>query len=99
MFVSLLLIVFWVQGFWVPIPLMIINIYTIAAFIVHYVIKRSLTTPILSVWTGFLVLSFISTILQVYVFLPSEFWILLIPIGAYLVFAILYTVFYGLSKE
>jgi len=90
-FASLLLLSFWIQGFWVPIHLMIISIYAIAALIIHYVIKRPLTTRILSVWTGFLVISFISMILQVEVFLPSEFWILLIPMGAYLVFALYFT--------
>jgi hypothetical protein len=98
-FVSLLLLSFWIQGFWVPIPLMIISVYAIAALIIHYAIKRPLTIRILGVWTGFLVISFISMILQVEVFLQSEFWILLIPIGAYLIFAIIYTVFYGLSKK
>jgi len=98
-FPCLLLLSFWLQGFWVPIPLIVIILYAITALILHYVIKRPLTTNMLGIWTGFLVISSISTILQVYVFLPSEFWILLIPIGAYLGFAILYTVFYGLSKE
>jgi hypothetical protein len=98
-FVSMLFLTFWIQGFWVPIPLMIISIYAIAALIIHYVIKRPLTTRILSVWTGFLVISFISMILQVEFFQPNEFLILLLPIGAYLIFAIIYTVFYGLSKE
>jgi hypothetical protein len=70
-FVSLLLLTFWIQGFWVPIPLMIMSIYAIAALIIHYLIKRPLSTQILSVCTGFLVLSFISMILQVGVSLPS----------------------------
>jgi hypothetical protein len=70
-FVSILLLSFWIQGFWVPIPLMIINIYAIAALIIHYVIKKSLTTPILSVCTGFIVINFILVILQVGVSLPS----------------------------
>ncbi len=70
-FVSMLFLSFWMQGFWVPIPLMIINIYAIAALIIHYVIKKSLTTPILSVCTGFLVINFILMILQVGVSLPS----------------------------
>ena len=69
-FVSMLLLSFWMQGFWVPIPLMIISIYAIAALIIHYVIKRPLTTPILSVCTGFLVINFILMILQVGVSLP-----------------------------
>jgi len=86
-----LLFTFWGQGSWVPISLVVIMFYAIAAIILHFVIKRPITTKIVSVWTGFLVVSFISMILQVEIFLPSEFWILLIPIGAYLVFALYFT--------
>jgi len=70
-FTCLLFLSFWSQGFWVPIPLMIISVYAIAALIIHYVIKRPLTIPILSVCTGFLVINFILMILQVGVSLPS----------------------------
>ena len=90
-FPCLFLLIFWLQGFWIPIPLIVIMIYAVTALIYHFVIKRPLNTRILSIWTGFLALSFISMILQVQVFLPSEFWILLIPMGAYLVFALYYT--------
>jgi peptidoglycan/LPS O-acetylase OafA/YrhL len=92
-FVSIFLLSFWAQGFWVPIPLMIVSIYAIAALIIHYVIKRPLTTPILSVCTEFLVISFVSMILQVEVSLPSVFWILFILMGAYPVFALLFTLY------
>ena len=85
------LLTFWAQGFWVPIPLLVIIFYGIAVIIRHYAIKRPLTTKRLFVWTGFLVLSFISTILQVTVFSSSDFWILLIPIGIYLVVAVYFT--------
>ena len=70
---------------------MVIIFYGIAATILHFVIKKPINIRIVGVWTGFLVISFISMILQVEVFLPSEFWILLIPIGAYLVFALYFT--------
>jgi len=85
------LLTFWVQGFWVSIPLLVIIFYGIAVIIRHYAIRRPLATKRLFVWTGFLVVSFISTILQVTVFLPSDFWILLIPIGIYLVVAVYFT--------
>ena len=92
-FPCLLLLSFWLQGFWVPIPLMIISIYAIAALIIHYVIKRPLTTPILSVCTEFLVINFIMMILQVEVSLPSVFWILFILMGVYPVFALFFTLY------
>ncbi len=97
-FVSILLLSFWSQGFWVPIPLMIINIYAIAALIIHYVVRKPIKTRILALWTIFLLMTFITVILQIEFFQPNEFWILLIPIGAYLIFAIIYTVFYRLPK-
>ena len=91
-FPCILFLSFWLQGFWVPIPLIVIIFYGIAATILHFVIKKPINTRIVGVWTGFLVISFISMILQVEVFLPSEFWILLIPMGAYFVFALYYTI-------
>jgi len=91
LFPCFFLLSFWAQGFWIPIPLIVIMLYAIAAIILHFIIKRPITTKIISVWTGFLLISFISMILQVTVFLPSEFWLLLIPVGAYLVFALYYT--------
>ena len=102
LFPCILFLSFWLQGFWVPIPLIVIIIYAIAAAIVHFVIKRPITIKIVSLWTGFLLITFISMILQVEVFLPSEFWILLIPMGAYLAFALYFTLsnkIYGNYKE
>jgi len=94
-FPCIMFLTFWLQGFWVPISLIVIIFYAIAATILHFVIIKPINTKIVSVWTGFLLLSFISMILQVEVFLPSEFWIVLIPMGAYLVFALYFT----LSKK
>jgi len=91
LFPCFLFFTFWMQTSWVPIPLIVIILYAIAAIILHFVIKKPINTRILAVWTGFLIISFISMILQVLVFLPSEFWILLIPMGAYFVFALYYT--------
>jgi len=91
LFPCFFLLIFWLQGFWIPIPLIVITLYAIAAIILHFVIKKPINTKIVGVWTGFLVISFISMILQVEFFLPSEFWILLIPMGAYLVFAVYFT--------
>lgn len=90
-FPCILFLTFWLQGFWIPIPLMVIILYAIGATILHFVLKKPLNTRILAVWTGFLLITFFSMILQVEVFLPSEFWILLIPMGAYLAFALYYT--------
>ena len=86
------LLSFWAQGFWIPISLIIINLYGIAAIILHFVIKQPLNTRLLGIWTGFLILSLISMILQVEVILLSDYWIVLLPIGAYLVFALIYTI-------
>jgi len=86
------LLIFWLQGSWIPISLVIITLYSLAAIILHFVIKQPLDTLIIAIWTGFLVISFISMILQVEVILPSDYWIVLFPIGAYLVFALTYTI-------
>ena len=98
-FVSMLFLSFWAQVFWIPIPLIVIMLYAIAALIIRKVIEKPLPTSVISVWTGFLVISFISMILRVEVFLPSGYWILYLPIGVYLIFAIIYTVFYYRSRK
>jgi peptidoglycan/LPS O-acetylase OafA/YrhL len=94
-FPCLLFLTFWAQGFWIPIPLIVIFFYAIAVSIRHYALKKGKINPLSTkrsaIWTGFLLLSFISTILQVTVFSPSDFWILLIPIGIYLVLALYFT--------
>ena len=94
-----LFFVSWLQGFWIPISLIVIILYAIAATILHFVIKKPINTRIVGIWTGFLVISFVSMILQVEIFLPSEFWILLIPIGTYFVFAIYYTLTYKTNRS
>ena len=68
-----------------------IILYAIAATILHFVIKKPLDTRVLDIWTGFLVISFISMILQVTVFSPNEFWIFVILMSEYFVFALYYT--------
>ena len=88
---SLFLLSFWAQGFWIPISLLIIIAYAIAAIIAHYKLKKPLPTDILAVWTGFLAITFASMIIQVTLFSINESWILLIPIGICLVYAIYYT--------
>jgi peptidoglycan/LPS O-acetylase OafA/YrhL len=88
---SMFLLTFWAQGFWIPIPLLIIIAYALSALVVHYRIKKPLPTKLLAVWTGFLLINFASTILQVTFFSINEFWIFLIPIGIYLAYAIYYT--------
>ncbi|MFW9950708.1 MAG: acyltransferase [Candidatus Thorarchaeota archaeon] len=93
-FSCILLFTFWLQGFWVPIPLIIIIGYALATLIFHYSTKRSLNTKLLTIWTGFLVLCFISMILQVYIISISFSWILLIPIGIYLLFGLYSTASY-----
>jgi len=87
------LLIFWLQGFWIPISLIVVNLYGIAAIILHFVIKKPVSTQILSILTGFLILSFVSVILQIEVFLPSQYWIVLLPMVIYLVFALYFTLF------
>ncbi|MHA1931353.1 MAG: acyltransferase family protein [Promethearchaeota archaeon] len=98
-FPSLLLLILWIQGFWVPIPLVIIIGYSIAALITHYIIKRPLETKALSLWTLFLLITFITLILQVTVFNPGDFWIFLIPIMVFLIVAIVGTVLVYKTKN
>ena len=83
-FSCLFLLSFWIQGFWVPIPLIVIVIYGIAVIIRYYKGDSQLSRGKVILWTGFLLLSFISMILQVTVIAPSEHWLLLLPMVVYL---------------
>lgn len=98
-FSSLFLFTFWIQGFWLPIPLLIIIAYSIIALITHFIIKSPIKTNILSLWTLVLLISFIMLILQVEVFQPTDFWITLIPIGIFLSFAITGTILVYISSK
>lgn len=91
-FTSLLLFTFWAQGFWIPIPLIIILNYAIIALGTNYFIKRPIKTRTLGIWTLFLLLTFVMLVLQVEFFDRNEFWIPMIPIGAYLAFATMDTI-------
>ena len=91
-FSSLFLFTFWIQGFWLPIPLLIIIAYSIIALITHFIIKSPIKTNILSLWTSMLLITFIMLIFQVEVFQPTDFWIPLIPIGISLSVAIAGTI-------
>jgi len=80
----ILFLTFFAQGFWIPLPLILIILYAIAVLVRHYAIKRPLATNKLGVWTVFLVICFISMILEIYVFLPSQYWNLeVIMLGAF----------------
>jgi len=91
-FPSLFLFIFWIQGYWVPIPLIIIITYSLSAIITHFIIKRLLKTKVLSLWTSLLLITFTMLILQVEVLQPNDFWITLIPIGIFLIIAVIGTV-------
>ena len=93
-FPSILLFSFWMQGFWIPIPLIIIILYAIAALIIHYATRKPIPTKILGVWTLFLLLSFFSLILQVEFISEDLHWILNVALGIYLIFALLHTMYY-----
>jgi hypothetical protein len=90
-FYSLFLFTFWIQGYWLPIPLLIILAYSVSALIIHFVIKRPLNTKILSIWTSFLLMTFIMVILQVGVLQPVDFGITLIIIWIFLIIAMIGT--------
>ena len=70
---SLLFLSFWVQGFWVPLPLIIIIIYVTTALITRFRIKRPLNTKVLISWTIFLITTYIMMIRQVIVFQTHEY--------------------------
>ncbi|MFX1348008.1 MAG: acyltransferase family protein [Promethearchaeota archaeon] len=85
-FSSILFLTFWAQELWIPIPLVIIIIYGIAAFITNFIIQKPLNTKILAFWTQFVLITFIMMVLQVEVMHPSEFWISFIfIIGSFIV--------------
>jgi hypothetical protein len=90
-FPCILFLTFWLQTSWVPIQLFVIMAYGIAATILHFVIKKPLNTRLLAVWTGFLVITFVSMILRFDIFWTYEFLIFLIPMSVYFVFALYYT--------
>ncbi len=94
-FPCLLFLTFWAQGFWIPIPLIVIIFYAIAVLIRRILVKKEKINPFSTkrsaIWTGFLVLTFISMILQVTIVSPSDFWILLIPMGVYFFIALYFT--------
>ncbi|MHA1986858.1 MAG: acyltransferase family protein [Promethearchaeota archaeon] len=86
-FSSVFFFTFWIQSFWVPLPLLIILVYAVSALITHFVIKRPLNTKMLVLWTWFLLITFVMLILQVSVLPPTEFGITLIVIWVFLIVA------------
>jgi len=91
-FTTLLFFTFWGQLFWLPIPLLIILIYAGAALITNKIIKEPLKTRSLSLWTSFLLMTFIMMVLQISVLQPNEAWITFIPIGIILTLAVVGTI-------
>ena len=92
-FPSVLLLTFWIQGLWVPIPLIMIIFYAFGALIFHYIIKKPLSTELLIIWSVFVLFAFISMVLQVSFLGLVENLILNILLGVYLVFAVIYSYF------
>jgi hypothetical protein len=78
-FSSILLLSFWMQGFWVPPPLIFIIVYAVIALFSYFVNKEPIDTIKLAVWTGFLVLNFSLMILEVIVFFAVPSWVFFIP--------------------
>ncbi|MFW9782612.1 MAG: acyltransferase family protein [Candidatus Heimdallarchaeota archaeon] len=98
-FPSILLFSFWAQGLWVPVELLIVIGYSIAALITRLIIRKPLDTRILGVWTIFLLTTFSMVVLQNQLFSPYEFWYTLIPISIALTLAIGMTLYYTLLKH
>jgi peptidoglycan/LPS O-acetylase OafA/YrhL len=99
-FLSLLLIITWLQLFWVPIPLIIILFYSFFLLIARLITSKPIKIITLSIWTLFLFTTFLMTILQVSYLQPNKYWLTLIPI--ILLFFIAATVTaleYTLKKE
>ncbi len=91
-FSSVLLFTFWLQEFWVPIPLFIILAYAIGALITRYIIKRSFNTRLLGFWSLVLVTTFTMMILQVVLFQTHEYLITMLSIGGTLTIAMTGTI-------
>jgi len=98
-FSSIMLFTFWMQEFWVPIPLIIILVYAIGASITRYVIKRPFNTKLLGLWTLVLVTTFTMMILQVVVFQTHEYWITMFSIGVSLIIAITGTILETIPRK
>ncbi len=98
-FSSIMLFTFWMQEFWVPIPLIIILAYAIGALITRYVIKRPFNIKLLGLWTLVLVTTFTMMILQVVVFQTHEYWITMFSIGASLIIAITGTILETIPRK
>ncbi len=91
-FSSAMIFTFWIQEFWVPIPLLIILVYAIGALITRYVIKRPFNTRLLGLWTLVLATTFTMMILQAVVFQTHEYLITMLSIGVSLTIAITGTI-------
>jgi peptidoglycan/LPS O-acetylase OafA/YrhL len=84
-FPCLFLLTFWIQGFWVPIPLIAISIYALAVLIRYLTVRDQMPLQQVYIWTGFLLISFVAMILQVTVLQPSEHWFVVVPMIVYLI--------------
>jgi hypothetical protein len=91
-FVSIVLFIFWIQEYWIPISLIIILLYAVTALIAKFTFKNPLKTRVLGLWTLFLLVTFTMSIIHVEILKPSEFWITLIPIGIFFICAIIGTI-------
>ncbi|MFX1570332.1 MAG: acyltransferase family protein [Promethearchaeota archaeon] len=97
-FSSLLFLSFWSQGYWIPIPLLIIILYAIVALIANFMMKKPLNTKVLFSWSVFLVTTYIMMILQAVVFRSHEFSISMFFIGYSLLAAFIGTALWYSEK-
>jgi hypothetical protein len=85
---------FWAQtpSIHVPIPLIIIVTYAVAALITYIILRRPLKTRVLGFWTLFLVVAFTMMVLEISLLLPNLYWISWIVMGGVLIGAVLVTI-------
>jgi hypothetical protein len=105
-FSSVLFFNFWLQvpGFTIPISVIIIIIYAVVSLIVYIIYRkqfktRPLKSRVLGIWTLFLLVTFGMMGLELFVFLPNQYWISWIFIGPVLICAIIVTIFDYILKK
>jgi len=105
-FSSVLFFNYWLQvpGFTIPTSVIIIIIYAVVSLIVYIIYRkqlkaRPLKSRVLGIWTLFLLVTFGMMGLELFAFLPNQYWISWIFIGPALICAIIVTIFDYILKK
>ena len=80
--------IFVARGEWVPIPIVFILIYALAALVL-ILIRRPLSTRFIALWTSFLVYLFFVTLLYMGMIEPTEFLLQNLTIGVFLILVVI----------